>query len=285
MPPHRPRRRFGQHFLTNPRILERIVHALDPAPDQPVLEIGPGQGALTAVLLERGARVTAIELDRDLVAMLRERFPALRLVEGDALAADWHGLMGPEVAGSRGREVSSAHRSGVAPFLLTGNIPYHITSPLLDKALTPPRPARIVFLVQREVAERLAAPPGSAGYGALTVGVQAVASVEQLFRVAAGAFHPPPRVDSAVVRLEPLAVPLVRDEETAGFRRLVTGLFGFRRKQLVRGLRELTGWPPDRVAPLLAGLGLDPKARPEVLEPAEFVALFRQLVDGGWANR
>jgi 16S rRNA (adenine1518-N6/adenine1519-N6)-dimethyltransferase len=260
----RPKKRFGQHFLSNPRILDRIVGALELAPGERVLEIGPGQGTLTAALLRAGAQVTAIEIDRELAPIVRERLPAVRLVEGDALELDWHVIMGP------------------GPFLVAGNIPYQITSPLLDKALTPPRPRRIVFLVQKEVADRLTAAPGSDGYGALSIGVQAVARAERLFLVPAGAFHPSPRVDSAVVRLEPLGNPLVADAELTRFRRLVTGLFGFRRKQLLRGLRQLTGWPASRVAAVLADQGIAATARPETLAPGAFVALFHRFVDAGW---
>ena len=231
-----------------------------------MLEIGPGQGALTAELVARGANVTAIEVDRDLVPVLREKFPAVTVVEGDALELDWHQVMGGEA------------------FLLTGNIPYNITSPLLDKALLPPRPARIVFLVQKEVADRITAAPGSSDYGALTVGIQTVATAERLLKVPAGAFNPPPKVDSAVVRLAPRASRPIPDPEVAEFRRFVTGLFGFRRKQLLRGLRELTGWPADRVSAVLTTVSAEPTARPEVLDPAQFVALFRELVDGGWAS-
>jgi 16S rRNA (adenine1518-N6/adenine1519-N6)-dimethyltransferase len=140
-----------------------------------VLEIGPGRGALTRALLELGVAPVAIEKDRDLVPFLRERCPGATIVEGDALDADWPTLVGAEPG---------------EPWLLIGNIPYNITSPLLDKALEPPRPARIVFLVQREVADRLAAKPGTPAYGALTVGVRAVATVERLFTVPAGAFRP-----------------------------------------------------------------------------------------------
>ena len=274
---HRARKRFGQHFLTNPRILSRIVDALDPAKGDRVLEIGPGRGALTAELVARGAKVTAIEVDRDLVPVLRERFPGVEVIEGDALELDWHDVM-------RGQSLNrSIAESLNRPFLLTGNVPYNITSPLLDKALIPPRPARIVFLVQKEVADRITASAGSTDYGALTVGIQTVASAERLFKVPAGAFNPPPRVDSAVVRLTPRLTRLIGDAEAAGFRRFVTGMFGFRRKQLTRGLRELTRWPADRVSTVISRLGMDPTARPEVLEAAQFVALFRELVDGGWA--
>lgn len=265
----RPRRRFGQHFLSDARLLDRIAEALGPAPGERVLEIGPGLGALTAALLRRGAEVTAIEVDRDLVPGLRARFPSVRVVEGDALALDWHALMG----------------TGASRWLVTGNIPYNITSPLLDKALTPPRPAVIVFLVQREVADRLTAAPGSAAYGGLTIGVQAVARAERLFVVPAGAFRPPPRVDSAVVRLAPLAAPLVEDAEVEPFRRLVTGLFSYRRKQLARGLREFTGLSAERAAQVLAAAGVEGSRRPETLAPEALVGLLRCLVDEGGVGR
>lgn len=168
---------------------------------------------------------------------------------------------------------------------MTGNIPYNITSPLIDKALLPPRPARIVFLVQKEVADRVTAQPGTPPYGALSIGVQAVARAERVFTVPAGAFHPRPKVDSAVLRLTPLAQPLIADRERESFRALVVGLFGFRRKQLLRGLRELTGWEARRLGPVLAAAGLGASVRPEVLSPADLVRLHRRLVDGGWTRR
>lgn len=241
--------------------------ALAPGPGDLVLEIGPGPGALTEVLAARGARVVAIEKDRDLVPLAQSRVPGARIVEGDALMLDWRAVAGVRLD---------------QPLLVTGNIPYNITSPLLDRALLPPRPARIVFLVQKEVAERLAAPAGGKTYGAITVGVQAVARVEKLFTVPAGAFIPPPKVESAAVRIVPLAEPLVKDAEVAAFRRLVVGLFGFRRKQLVRGLRELTGWPAERVTGALERAGLAASARPETVGPGGFAALLAVLIDGGW---
>lgn len=263
----RAKKRFGQHFLRHRAILERITDALAPASGDLVLEIGPGQGALTEVLLSRGARVVAIEKDRDLVPVLQARLPEVRVLEGDALECDWRAAVGIGAADD---------------LLITGNIPYNITSPLLDRALTPPRPRRIVFLVQKEVADRLAAEAGSDAYGALTVGVQAVARVEKLFGVPAGAFHPPPKVDSAVIRLTPLEVPLISDDRVARFRRMVVGLFGFRRKQLRRGLRELTGWLPARVESVLAAAKLPPEGRAETVPPAGFVRLLSALIDAGW---
>jgi 16S rRNA (adenine1518-N6/adenine1519-N6)-dimethyltransferase len=265
----RAKRRLGQHFLSDPRLLSRIADALEAGPADTVLEIGPGPGGLTAPLTERAGRVIVIEKDRDLVPDLRLRFPNIEVIEGDALEVDWHSLA----------------RTNGGRFLVTGNIPYNITSPLLDKALLPPRPARIVFLVQKEVAERVAAEPGTEAYGGLTIGIQAVARVERLFTVPAGAFKPAPKVDSAVLRLTPLAEPLVSDAERETFRALVVGLFGFRRKQLLRGLREFTGWTAERLNKFLSDVGIDSTARPEVLSPAEFVRLHRALVDGGWTMR
>ncbi len=262
----RAKRRLGQHFLSDRRILQRIADALEPTAADTVLEIGPGTGGLTAALAARAGRVVAIEKDAELVPGLRARFPEVTLVEGDALELDWHSLGGPGA-------------------LVIGNIPYNITSPLIDKALAPPRPPRIVFLVQKEVADRVSAAAGEPAYGALSVGVQAVARAERLFVVPAGAFHPRPKVDSAVLRLTPFHLPLVTDDELARFRRMTVGLFSFRRKQLGRGLRELTGWTPDRVAEALARAAIDPPARPETLTPEAFVRLQRVLVDGGWPGK
>jgi 16S rRNA (adenine1518-N6/adenine1519-N6)-dimethyltransferase len=259
----RAKRRLGQHFLTDPRILTRIADALEAEADDTILEIGPGPGGLTAELVKRAGRIIAIEKDRDLIAPLRARFPTVEIIDGDALLVDWHALL-------------------KGPFLLAGNIPYNITSPLLDKALTPPEPRRIVFLVQKEVAERVTAAPGTSAYGALSVGVQAVSHAERLFAVPAGAFQPRPKVDSSVLRLAPRSDPLVGPAERESFRALVVGLFGFRRKQLQRAVRELTGWDPSRAAAALRQAGLPEAVRPEVLSPAEYVQLLRALVVGGW---
>lgn len=240
-------RRLGQHFLSDPTILARIVDALDPRPGESVIEIGPGKGGLTRELLARGLHVIAIERDRALAATLATE-DNLTVVTGDALQVDWHSYGAEKVI---------------------GNIPYYITSPLIDKALTPPLPERVIFLVQDEVADRLAARPGSKTYGALTIGVQAACRVEKLFTVAAGAFRPPPKVRSAVVRLTPLAEPLVTSEEVAPFRVFVTACFGKRRKQLKNAVPGLAEWD-------VANLGIDPTVRPERLPPEAFVRLFRE---------
>ncbi len=260
----RPKRRLGQHFLHDPRILNRLAEAIGATPADTVLEIGPGPGGLTEALLQYAGRVVAIEKDAEILPALRLRVPGATVIEGDALDMDWTALVG----GPGG--------------LVTGNIPYNITSLLLDKALTPPRPRRIVFLVQKEVALRVGAAPGTKDYGALTVGIQAVATTAVLFTVPAGAFHPAPKVDSAALRLEPLASPLVADDQVRSFRSAVVGLFSFRRKQLLRAVRELTGWDAAAASRVVEGAELVPTVRPEMLSPAEFLRLHARLVDGGW---
>ena len=260
---------LGQHFLTDPGILGRIADALPARPGDRVLEIGPGRGGLTRVLLDRGYQVTAIERDRDLVPLLTDQLPALRLIHHDALEVDW---------------VDAVGAAQGEPWWVIGNIPYNITSPLIDRALEAvPAPAAIVYLVQKEVALRLGAEAGTEDYGALTVGTQAAARVERLFRVPAGAFRPPPRVDSAVVRMTPRPAE-ERVPDPARFRRFVVGLFASRRKQLTRGLRTAFGLDPAVAAAAIREAGLDPTQRPETLSVAEFRRLETVLVDGGQAN-
>ena len=187
----------------------------------------------------------------------------------DALGADWQGLVT--------QSTFPLSPFPLPTFKVIGNIPYYITTPLIEKALSLPSCRLVVFLVQREVAERLAAAPGSKAYGALTAGVQAVAAVEQLFPVRRGAFRPAPNVDSAVVRLRPLVNPLVADAEREAWRRFLAGLFSQRRKQLGRSLRALSGRSRDAIKELLAALGIDPTVRPETVAPAQLVRLFRDV--------
>lgn len=262
------RKRFGQHFLTDPRILSRIAEASGAAAGLTVVEIGPGKGALTEHLLRTGADVVAIEIDRDLARLLHERFVGadrLTIVEGDALEQDLAAL------------------GGGSTFVLAGNIPYNITTPILFQAMRSPRPRQATFLVQREVGERVGAQPGDEEYGALTVNVAAFATSELLFRVPPGAFRPPPKVESVVLRLTPRPDPLVRPDEEAAFRALVQGAFGLRRKQMRRVVRTLYDLDADAADALLAAAGIDPSARPEVLAPEDFVRLLRSV--SGIGNR
>lgn len=223
------RQKLGQHFLTKGSILERIAAAACPEPQELVIEIGPGRGALTERLLRRAARVVAVELDPYLVAHLRRKFatePRLEVVEGDVLSTD-------------------LNQWGPAP--LVGNLPYYITSPILEKAVRSQSP-RVVFLIQKEVAERLVAKPGTRGYGYLTVATALFARARLLFEVKPSAFHPPPEVDSAVVLLEPRAGDWgAADRE--GFLRFAGLCFRHKRKTLRNNLAEVygkdavEGWP------------------------------------------
>lgn len=257
----RPRKRLGQHFLVDRTVLERIADALAPTASDVVVEIGPGRGALTDLLSQRARRVIAIELDRDLVPYLRDRYREagnVEVIERDVLEVN----LG-EVGGSE--------------FLLAGNVPYYITTPILFRALEPPRPARAVYLVQREVAERIAAPPGSRTYGALSVNVQAVARAELVARVPAGAFRPPPAVESAIVRLTPRPDPVVDQSLEAAFRSLVQDAFGLRRKQMRRVVRTVAHLGVDAADQVLAAAAIDPEVRPETLSPEDFARLLRAI--------
>lgn len=244
-PPHRPRRRFSQNFLRDRQVIERIVAAIDPRPDDRVLEIGPGQGALTWPLAARLERLHAIEIDRDLAAALRAdpRSTALALIEGDALAFALPA--GP-------------------PWRVVGNLPYHISTPLLFHLHA--QRARLVdlhLMLQAEVVERMAAGPGGKDYGRLSVMLQASWQVEALFTVPAEAFHPRPEVRSAVVRLRPRDDAIDPTEEPA-LERIVRAAFGQRRKTLGNALRGVLG------AEALHALGVDPGARAEQLSVADY---------------
>ncbi|HJQ20986.1 MAG TPA: 16S rRNA (adenine(1518)-N(6)/adenine(1519)-N(6))-dimethyltransferase RsmA [Gemmatimonadaceae bacterium] len=255
------RKSLGQHFLSDRNILARIVDALDVHATDTVVEIGPGRGALTDILRERAKRVVAVEYDRSLAALLVERYGAesnVRVVQADVLQTD----LGAAAGGD---------------YLLAGNVPYYITTPILFHALKPPRARRAVYLVQKEVADRMTASPGSREYGALSVNVQALASAEKIFRVPAGAFHPPPKVDSAVVRVIPRDDPVVTPQEERGFRELVQAAFGLRRKQMRRVVRELEPMSAEAAETLLHAIAVPAEARPETLSPIQFAALYRRL--------
>ena len=255
------RKSLGQHFLNDKRILGRIADALKLSGGETVLEIGPGRGALTDILAGRAGRLVAIEYDRALAELLRQRYAK----RGNVIIAEADVL-----------EVSLGELAA-GPYVLVGNVPYYITTPILFHALAPPRAERAVYLVQKEVADRLSAQPGSKEYGALTVNVAAVARAETLFKVPAGAFSPPPKVESAVVRVTPLATPLITVEEERPYRVLVQGAFGLRRKQMRRVVRTLTALDAAAAEAVLASAGIDPSARPETLSPEQFAELLRAL--------
>jgi 16S rRNA (adenine1518-N6/adenine1519-N6)-dimethyltransferase len=255
------RKRFGQHFLRDHRVLADIADALGDVSQRTVVEIGPGRGALTDLLVQRAAHVVAVELDRDLVQHLRTRYEGrhhVEIVEGDVLDRP----LAPLANG---------------PYVLAGNVPYYITTPIIFHALVLPRPEVAVYLVQKEVAERMAAPPGDKTYGALSVNLQAVVDVELLRRVPPGAFYPPPAVDSAVVRLVPRDPPDIEPEFEDRFRRFVLAAFGLRRKQMVRVLRTVAHLDAESARVLCTECGVAPEARPETLAPADFARVVRAV--------
>ncbi len=256
------RKSLGQHFLRHPELLAKIAAATGAGADDVVLEIGPGEGALTQALLDRGAMVVAIERDQRLSSVLLEKFHGqpFVLIEGDALELDWPTLVKPWTSIGRTWRVA-------------GNIPYYITSPLLDKALSPPLPASVTYLVQKEVADRVVANAGDESYGGLSIGIQVAAKASRLFTVSRGAFTPPPKVDSAVLHLVPHETPLVLPSDLGAFRHLVTSMFSYRRKKMSRGLREAFGVTAEEAAALLVRAGISPDVRPEVVSVEEWIRL------------
>jgi 16S rRNA (adenine1518-N6/adenine1519-N6)-dimethyltransferase len=268
----RARHALSQNFLADVEILEAILAEAAPVPGRRVLEIGPGLGILTGGLLDAGAAVTAVELDRGLAARLRDRLaPAielgladpgapgsLRLIEGDALDEQLTELCPP-------------------PYDVIANLPYHITSPILHRLLgAPPRPDRLVLMVQREVAERIAAPPGKMSY--LSVFVQYHAAVRIAFRVLPAAFEPAPNVDSAVIVVEPFAADdRLEAAEEDELWRLVQAAFRERRKMLHNVLARQLPIPPDDVAAALAAAEIDPDRRPQTLAVGEWLRLLEVL--------
>ena len=240
MSSHRPRKRFGQHFLHERGILERIVEALAPANDDFIVEIGPGEGALTKALLAKVPKIEVIELDRDLAARLKDE----RIVvhQGDALEFDF----GQFPRGTR----------------VVGNLPYNISTPLLfHLARYAERVRDMHFMLQLEVVERMVAAPSTPQYGRLSVALQARFRMKKLFNVSKGAFRPPPKVESAVVRLEPLAQLLEIDDE------LLRRAFSARRKTLRNALPEVD----------FAALGIDPGLRPENLSALDYERITRSI--------
>ena len=256
MDEHRARRRFSQNFLHDPGIIARIVAAIDPQPGQHIVEIGPGLGAITEHLIAGAGRITAVEIDRDLAARLRERFePAqLELIEADALTVDWQDLA----------------RAGEGALRIAGNLPYHISTPLLFALL--PIADRVRdqhFMLQKEVVDRMAAPPGGKDYGRLSVMLQFRYRIQRLFLVPPGAFRPAPAVQSAIVRMRPVATADLPDVDAETFAKVVTAGFTQRRKTLRNALSQVLAEAAIEAAQV------DPGARAETLDVAAFVRLAR----------
>jgi 16S rRNA (adenine1518-N6/adenine1519-N6)-dimethyltransferase len=256
--PHVTRKRFGQHFLRDEEIIARIVQAIAPRPDQRIVEIGPGEGAITLPLLRKAGRLTVIELDRDLVPRIAARCAGVgevTIINADILNVD----LG-ELAGENGR------------LRVVGNLPYNISSPILFHCIDHLDAIEDMhFMLQREVVDRMAAAPGSKVYGRLSVMLQLACRVEPLLPVPPEAFRPPPKVDSAVVRLTPLPREQRPVDHLDLIARLVRAAFGQRRKTLSNSLDGLAS------ADQLRAVDIDPGARAEQLPPQSFVRLARHL--------
>jgi 16S rRNA (adenine1518-N6/adenine1519-N6)-dimethyltransferase len=258
----RPKKHFGQHFLHERGVIDRIVAAIAPQPGDRIVEIGPGEGALTLPLLRAAGHMAAIELDTELIEPLRARAAGvgeLDLIHADVLEVDF-------TAFARGDKLR-----------LAGNLPYYVSSPILFHCLAHADAiADMHFMLQKEVVERMAAAPGSKVYGRLSVMLQLVCKVEPLLRVAPGAFRPPPKVESAVVRLVPLP-PAQRPGPSLShtIEAVVRAAFAQRRKTLGNALRSLLDADAIRAA------GIDPRARAENVSPQGFVALSRRMDSNG----
>jgi len=256
------RRALGQHFLRDPSIARAIVDLVAPTARDLVVEIGPGDGALTSIVAGRAGRVIALEIDRALAAALRARLPAVEVLEADARGWSYAGL----TASAGGR------------VLILGNLPYSVGKPILMSLIGARRAIQeMALMLQREVAERIAAPPGGKTYGSLSIFTQLHCDVRLAFRVPPSAFRPPPKVDSAVLHLRVLPQPRVALADPRRFESVVRAAFAQRRKMLANALGAGLGLPLDVVRRAAAASGVDPTRRAETLTLTEFAALTTAL--------
>ena len=253
---HLPRKRFGQNFLEDPGIIDNIVRSIAPQPADTMVEIGPGLGAITEHLVDQVAQLAVVELDRDLIPNLKISFATrdnFRIYEGDALKFDYSSLPG-ELACEQ--------------FRVVGNLPYNISTPLMFHLL---EHAHLIqdmhFMLQKEVVDRMAAGVGESAYGRLGIMIQYHCKVEPLFPVPPSAFNPPPKVDSAIVRLVPHKTKPVQTQDIKGLNRLVTTAFNQRRKTIRNALKSLAD------DTLLEAAGISPEQRPEQISLAKYAKL------------
>ncbi|BCR05332.1 ribosomal RNA small subunit methyltransferase A [Desulfuromonas versatilis] len=265
---HRPKKRFGQNFLRDPNIVRKIIAAAGLEPGDRVVEIGPGLGALTEHLLEAAGRVHVLEIDRDLARQWAERpEPNLVVHEGDALRLDWAVLFDHP------------------PYKMVANLPYNISSQILFKVLEHrERFSRLILMFQKEVGDRLCASPGGKDYGILSVLFQLWFDIKKVTPVPPGAFFPPPKVHSSVLRFEPLEAPRVPVADHRFFARVVKGAFSQRRKTLRNALVG-SGFGFEGLDEALQVAGIDPGRRGETLDLAEFARLAKVLMEANPGSR
>lgn len=257
----RAKKSLGQHFLFDTNILKKMIRLGKIVPELPVLEIGPGPGELTATLLAQGCFVCAVEFDRDMIAELERRFAAeiatqqFKLIHGDILKQDWQKLL-----------------AGNKPWQVVGNIPYNISTEIIFRFIEHRAHAECgLFMVQKEVAERACAKSGNKTYGVLSIGIQLATRPKILFDVGRQSFVPPPKVDSSIIYMDCLKAPFP-PEVYGPTMVLVKTAFQQRRKTLKNALLR-AGWTPDHIQTTLSSLNIPATARPEVLSPAQWVAL------------
>lgn len=258
----RPKKRFGQNFLKDQSVIREILTAAELDPSDQVVEIGPGLGALTENMVGATSRLLLMEVDRDIAALWRQRDESgLEVIEGDALAFDWDELLAP------------------GPWKMVANLPYNISSQVVFKILERRELfTRLVLMFQREVAERLAASPGGKDYGILSVLCQVWFNIRKVTRVAPGAFHPPPKVESMVVCFDRLPSPRIAIADEPHFIKVVKAAFAQRRKTL-RNTLTGSGFSREQVEMGLEMADIDPKRRGETLTLEEFARLAESLAD------
>ena len=260
-----PRKKWGQHFLTDKNILKKVIKTAEIGKEDVVLEVGPGLGEMTQALAQEAKKVIAVEIDARLVEVLRNKLadtPNVEILQGDILKFDVRKHLGSEKR----------------PVKVVANLPYQISTPLLFHFIgSRDLFSALILMLQREVAERMVAPPGKKAYGPLSVLVQSVADISICFIVKPSAFFPPPEVESAVIRLSWKERPMIAPEQEEGFRAVVKGCLGYRRKTLANALKHSDLLLPEDLEKRLEEIGIDPRRRPETLSVQEFVDLASTL--------
>ncbi len=264
----KPKKSLGQHFLVDKNIIQKIVKTADIEPSDIVLEIGSGLGEMTLELSKKAKKVVAIEIDLRFVNILRKKFigrPNIKLIEGDVLKIDFFKIS--ETEGS--------------PLKVVANLPYHISTPLIFRFIEARRClSSLTLMVQKEVAERIVSIPGSKGYGTLAIFIQMVAIPSIEFFVKSSLFFPPPKVDSAVLKISWRKEQLIREEDEEWFKEVVREVFNYRRKTLLNALRNSKIPTPKDLDEILRQVGLDPKKRPEQFTIGDFLKLSEILKIG-----
>ena len=256
-----PRKKWGQHFLADKNILKKVIKTAEIEKEDVVLEVGPGLGGMTQALAHEAKKVIAVEIDARLAEILRNKLadtPNVEILQGHILKFDVRKHLG----------------SGKRPVKVVANLPYQISTPLLFHFIeSRDLFSALILMLQREVAERMVAPPGGKTYGPLSVLVQSVADISICFIIKPSAFFPPPKVESAVIRLSWKEKPMIAPEQEDWFRGVVKGCLGYRRKTLANALKHSELPLPENLEDRLEGIGIDPRRRPETLSVREFVDL------------